>query len=197
MNFEEEVRSLVTKFEAGQNYQEIAWFMEACKKVNPKIVVEIGVYNCGNIRLLSTLVSDPDGLVVGIDFDWSHLGATSTAPGKLRLNKAVCPVIFMDGNSQEVETSEKLRGVLNGRKIDVLFIDGDHGSNPTRIDYELFSPMVKDGGIIGVHDLNDGGTKEQNAIGEFNTKGFWDKLDHPRKFEYHADKGFGIGYLIK
>jgi MMP 1-O-methyltransferase len=34
-----------------------------------------------------------------------------------------------------------------------LFIDGGHGDEPARLDYELWTPHVRPGGILAVHDV--------------------------------------------
>lgn len=45
------------------------------------------------------------------------------------------------------------------KKIDYLFIDGDHNYNPVKQDFEDWFPHVSDGGIIAFHDssANRGG----------------------------------------
>jgi len=40
------------------------------------------------------------------------------------------------------------------KKIDILFIDGDHRYQAVKNDYNLFSPFVKRGGLIIFHDAN-------------------------------------------
>jgi predicted O-methyltransferase YrrM len=37
--------------------------------------------------------------------------------------------------------------------LDVLFIDGDHTYEGVRRDFELYSPLVRGGGIIVLHDI--------------------------------------------
>ena len=60
---------------------------------------------------------------------------------------------YIQGNSQKIETIEKLKTFIDD--IDVLFIDGDHSSNGVKNDFELYSPMVKNGGYIVFDDYND------------------------------------------
>jgi len=52
--------------------------------------------------------------------------------------------------SQEVDV-EKL---LNGRGIDLLFIDGDHHRNAVRDDYLKYHKFVKPGGVLVFHDYD-------------------------------------------
>ena len=60
---------------------------------------------------------------------------------------------YIQGNSQKIETLEKLKTFIDD--IDVLFIDGDHTSTGVKNDFELYSPMVKNGGYIVFDDYND------------------------------------------
>jgi 23S rRNA U2552 (ribose-2'-O)-methylase RlmE/FtsJ len=194
MEYNKIIETLCSKYHAGQDHKEISWFCEACRKINPRVVVEIGVYSGGNLKILSSLVEENNGIAIGIDYDWSHFGLELTEPSKASVH-------LLDGDSHEQKTYQKLEEMLGEKKIDVLFIDGDHSEAGCRMDYEIFSTLVRDGGVIGFHDLNDGGSKGQNAAGEFNVKGFWKKFQHPRKFEYfsdlHDNTGYGIGYIIK
>lgn len=40
-------------------------------------------------------------------------------------------------------------------KIDVLFIDGDHSYNGVKTDFELYSKIISDNGIIIIHDTDE------------------------------------------
>jgi predicted O-methyltransferase YrrM len=37
--------------------------------------------------------------------------------------------------------------------VDLLFIDGDHGYDGVRADFENYAPLVKPGGLIAFHDI--------------------------------------------
>jgi len=37
--------------------------------------------------------------------------------------------------------------------LSFLFIDGGHGEEPARLDFELWTPLVADGGILAIHDV--------------------------------------------
>jgi len=48
--------------------------------------------------------------------------------------------------------------------IDFLFIDGDHSYEGAKLDFELYGPMVRKGGVIAFHDLMTPKSGKQNHI---------------------------------
>jgi hypothetical protein len=40
-------------------------------------------------------------------------------------------------------------------EVDFLFIDGDHSYEGVKKDFEMYSPLVKSGGLIAFHDIVD------------------------------------------
>jgi predicted O-methyltransferase YrrM len=60
---------------------------------------------------------------------------------------------YIQGNSQTIETLSNLKKIVS--YIDVLFIDGDHSYGGVVKDFELYSPLVKNGGYVIFDDYND------------------------------------------
>jgi predicted O-methyltransferase YrrM len=76
-----------------------------------------------------------------------------------------------------------------GQPLDILFIDGDHSYEAVKRDL-LFAKLVKDGGLILLHDVrnkNEPGVEE--AVAEFMRKDF---LDYTVREEC-----FGLGVIRK
>ena len=46
-----------------------------------------------------------------------------------------------------------IQGASNHSPYDFLFIDGDHSYDSVRQDWENYSPMVREGGFIALHDI--------------------------------------------
>lgn len=64
-------------------------------------------------------------------------------------------------------------------KIDVLFIDGDHTYDGVKKDFELYSTILSDNGIIIIHDTDE--RYEQNLIVSEDAKKDYYKFDGPSK----------------
>jgi predicted O-methyltransferase YrrM len=84
---------------------------------------------------------------------------------------------------------EKVKDVLGGSPIDFLFIDGDHTYEGVKRDFELYSPLVKKGGIIAFHDIAVHPEKLKCFVNVF-----WDELKKDYKYqEFIEDKNQGWG----
>lgn len=71
------------------------------------------------------------------------------------------------GKNGDPATVNKLKEKLNGREVNLLFIDDGHEYLEVKNDYELYSPLAKN--IIAIHDIVL--EKHQNTIGKF-----WNEL---------------------
>lgn len=117
---------------------------------------------------------------------------------------------FIWGDSHDISTFNMCSLTLNGnqlksypasgnfRELDFLFIDGDHSYEGVKQDFEMYSPFVKQGGIVAFHDINDSQKhRDRNVfVGKF-----WNEIKDDRRFEaveFNTNEDWaGIGCLIK
>tara|TARA_B100000686_G_scaffold197561_1_gene204421 strand:+ start:937 stop:1614 length:678 start_codon:yes stop_codon:yes gene_type:complete len=59
---------------------------------------------------------------------------------------------FIFGSSHDPSSVEKLEKILKGKKLDLLFIDGDHNYKSVLSDWLLYKEFVVKGGIIAFDD---------------------------------------------
>lgn len=104
------------------------------------IVVEIGVDGGGGLTTYRQAF--PRLLTIGIDTNE-------------RIELKNQNMIY--GDSRDQSTLQKLKDLLAGEPIDFLFIDGDHNYETVKSDFEMYSPLVKKGGAVGFHDINNRG----------------------------------------
>jgi len=57
------------------------------------------------------------------------------------------------GDSHDPRTLEIVEKILRGEKLDFLFIDGDHTYEGVKKDFEMYSPLVRRGGVVAFHDI--------------------------------------------
>jgi predicted O-methyltransferase YrrM len=62
----------------------------------------------------------------------------------------------INGNSHNETVKNAVRMMLLGEPLDFLFIDGDHSTDGVRQDWEMYSPLVRPGGIVAFHDIKPG-----------------------------------------
>jgi predicted O-methyltransferase YrrM len=144
-----------TVFPAIQNPKELRLFLDEIAARRPRTVVEIGTAAGGVLYCVSQL-SDPEALLVSIDSPEGLYGESqddeecalfSTFVGaRQRLE-------FIRDRSFHYSTKSDLAALLNGRKVDVLFIDGDHSYGGAKSDFEMYSEFVERDGLIAFHDI--------------------------------------------
>jgi hypothetical protein len=134
-------RTAVAKHGAIQKEGELAGFLALVMDLEPlELIVEVGSFDGGTLWAWQQICPR----VVGVDLP---------PPGHedtVRLNSLGCQVVC--GDSHAPATLERLTGILD-RPVDMLFIDGDHTYDGVKADYEMYSPLVRPGGLIGFHDI--------------------------------------------
>ena len=93
------------------------------------------------------------------------------------------------------ETKKHVERILADKRLDFLFIDGDHTYNGVKRDFEMYSPLVRSGGMIAFHDI---APHRQNE--DCQGDKFWD--DVKQHYQYreiieNPEQGWaGIGVLF-
>jgi predicted O-methyltransferase YrrM len=192
-----DLRISVQPVVASQQVDEIVPALERIEGLRPQRVCEIGTAAGGTLYLL-TRVSAPDALIVSIDL----VIAPHTRALRERLARPGQRVVSLAGDSHSEETAVRLERLLDGQPLDALFIDGDHSYEGVRADFERYGRLVRSGGIIALHDVNED-FRTRHGIVTASISGdvprFWRELkERHRTEELIADPeqdGFGIGLV--
>ncbi len=142
-------------FRPLQVRSEIVRAMEVVEAERPDTVVEIGTARGGSLFLLSRAAA-PDAQLLSIDLPGGNFGGGYAAWRKWAYRTLMLPgqrLRLLRGDSHAPATVDRLRALLGGRPVDVLFIDGDHSYEGVRADYRSYSPLVRPGGLILLHDI--------------------------------------------
>jgi predicted O-methyltransferase YrrM len=156
---------------AMQKITELTWFIESLMGKKIKTVVEIGTANGGVFWALCQ-VAEPDALLIGIDdatllsdknyapkgdFKASELDRNeymATSQKKIKSYRRASQTAFLLQKDSHLEsTKAELVKMLGGKKIDLLFIDGDHSYEGVKKDWKMYSTLVKKGGLVAFHDV--------------------------------------------
>lgn len=177
-----------------QQKSEILWALSEARKHLGKaeIIVELGCAGGGSLCMWSQILRYT-GLLIGIspNDNWQE---QQTKVRQITDKRA----FLIDGLSEDHDTMDRLKGLLDGRKIDFLFIDTTHTYRQSEREFNLYESLVSPSGIIGFHDIAQFGLAEQ--LGECCTGDYWNHLKYGYDYVEKHDKvggiNFGIGLLL-
>jgi cephalosporin hydroxylase len=133
-------------------------FVEYARLVSeqrPSAALEIGSFRGGTLFVLTKL-ANPDATVISLDLPASRFGKVcrwAQTPIFHRFTQNGQTLHLLRADSHRKETLSAVSNLLNGRRLDVLFIDGDHTYAGVRADFEMYSPLVRSGGLVAFHDI--------------------------------------------
>ncbi len=155
INFSYSFNYLEVSIKPYQIKEELSKLLQVLDKVKPKILVEIGTATGGTLFLF-TRITDPEAIIISIDLPEGPYGK-GYSEWKINLYKSFIRdnqrIYFIRANSHEPNTLKKIKKILVNMKIDFLFLDGDHTYPGVKADFDMYSPLVKKGGIIAFHDI--------------------------------------------
>ncbi len=124
-----------------------------------RTVLEIGTFEGGTAYVWGQLVGQyPTGKVVcvdvkfGSDYEGCNLKGNHGIPPIYRKTIPGTRIIEIEGRSDDPDVIFNVQKALGGRRVDLLFIDGDHSYTMAKRDFETYCVFVRKGGWIAFHD---------------------------------------------
>lgn len=192
MNSKKLARIAIEKKGAVQKISELSPLISLLKKRKLNTVVEIGTAKGGTLYTWCK-ISQPDALIISIDLPGGPFGGGYTLNDVKKFRKykkKKQKLYFLRKDSHKQTTKKELLKILNGRKIDFLMIDGDHSYSGIKKDFQIYSPLVKQNGLIVFHDV-----LFHPRVPECKVDKFWNKIkDHFKYIEFidkEDDRGWG------
>ena len=134
---------------------ELLEFASLVEKQRPQAFLEIGTRNGGTFFVLCRM-ADPGAIAISLDLPGGRFGGGYTIfqiPVLRRMKMPRQRLHLLRDDSHKIETQTRIRQALQGVPLDLLFIDGDHTYEGVKRDFEMYSPMVRPGGIVAFHDI--------------------------------------------
>ncbi len=161
-------------------------------EAKPKVMCEIGCGIGGTLYLWSRILP-PDSVIISIDLPRVYRKSLNRFLDSFF--NASHQVYFLRQNSHSEQCLERLKTILDGQKIDFLFIDADHSYEGVKQDFKNYSRFVKKDGLIALHDIVKHDLPEEVC----NADKFWSEIKsyfkHEEIVEDAAQKWGGIGLL--
>lgn len=197
-----------------QRKNEIIELWHLYRRKHPIVTVEIGTSQGGTLAAWCQL-APPSGLIVSIDRcvedcrprpgDPIHPDITrecarytSQGGGAHYLKQTNQKLVAINGWSYEKHVMDKLLETLNGKKIDFLFHDASHSAQMFANDWKLYWPLVEEGGVFAVHDIN------WSADPACDKRVEWDRIKREEAYSacyeylpHHSVSEMGIGAMLK
>jgi predicted O-methyltransferase YrrM len=157
--------------------------------------LEIGTCSGGTLFLLCRL-AQRDADIISVDLPGGPFGAGYTwlqqiVYGRFPIGNQ--RLLLLRADSHSGDTHATVVRELKGKPLDYLFIDGDHSYAGVKRDFELYSPLVRSGGLIAFHDI------AKHTRDDCQVDRFWNEVKASyahREFIADANQGWaGIGVL--
>jgi predicted O-methyltransferase YrrM len=136
-----------------------------------------------------------DAAVISVDFSLTFLGnfyRFAQKPLFRRFIRREQSLFLLRKDSHKPETLAGIHEILQEHKLDFLFIDGDHSYEGVKMDFAMYSPLVRSGGLVAFHDITPCGLPKEVFK-------FWDEIKGNyihQEFIHQTGKGpKGIGVL--
>lgn len=143
---------LIKPFQVKAEIQEL---LKIVKQSSPGIILEIGTAIGGNLFMFSQIASE-NARIISIDLPGGMYGGGYPRwriPIYRFFTRDRQKLLLIRADSHAAATRKRIESVLNGRKIDFLFIDGDHTYEGVKKDFEMYRGFVRPDGVIAFHDI--------------------------------------------
>lgn len=138
-------------FKPQQNKNEFLKLLKIFESSVPKRIMEIGTAQGGSLFCFCKLAPKEAEI---ISTDLPPLATEKYLRQFFKhFPKKEQNLHLLKADSHRKDTLEKVKKILDGKFLDFLFIDADHSYEGVKMDFEMYSPLVRSGGIIAFHDI--------------------------------------------
>jgi predicted O-methyltransferase YrrM len=175
---------------------ELLYLLNILKEIRPRRILEIGTAKGGTLFCFTRVASE-DAVIISVDLPGGPFGGgypSLRTPLYRLFALQNQQILLIRGDSHKMETLNKIKKILNGETLDFLFIDGDHTYDGVKKDFQMYSGLVRKGGIIAFHDICPGPRETVGGVPIF-----WNRIkknfNHEEIVENLKQGGYGIGVI--
>jgi predicted O-methyltransferase YrrM len=181
----------------GQVKQEIQTLLYILSERNIHAMLEIGT-SLGGTLYLFTRVVDSSARIISLDLPGGNFGGGYEhfkIPFFTNFSRDNQKIYLVRADSHLPTSLSAVKSILKGQKLDFLFIDADHTYEGVKMDFLMYSPLVRKGGLIALHDIVKAPSE---LVGEVNR--FWNETRHAHAHQeiinspYQKTAGIGVIY---
>jgi predicted O-methyltransferase YrrM len=138
-----------------QSTAELTEFATLVKSHAPRFILELGTARGGTLFVITRMAAD-DAVIISVD-----LPAGIGGGGYPKWKNPILSSFVKKGQSLHLlrvdshldSTLARVREILKGNQLDLLFIDGDHSYDGALSDFNRYSQLVRPGGLVCLHDV--------------------------------------------
>jgi cephalosporin hydroxylase len=183
-------RGVYRKIRPDQDPAEFTELLQRVQARRPRVIVDIGTRHGGT--LFGWIRSNPQAeLVISIALPESYPPARGRLFQRFVSDRPQTQLVCLRADSHDPTTITAVRNTLTGRRIDLLFLDGDQQFDGLTRDYESYFPLMRHDGLIVVHDIR--AVQPTNQVGRF-----WQtvRAQHHSEEIAHHPRNHGYGLLM-
>jgi predicted O-methyltransferase YrrM len=189
--------ALDAPFYAQQKRTELTQLLEFLSKYDLKNILELGVFKGGTIKAW-TNISNKRAIITGVDLPEGKYGGGFNPEEQKQIEKLAIGEQKIGLFALDTHLKSTLKIIKEYAPFDFLFIDADHTYEGVKVDFDLYSPLVRKGGFIALHDI-----VKHTKYPEVEVYKLWNEIKNKYNYkefidlEYPTDHGLwgGIGLI--
>jgi len=176
---------------------EISTLLKILEFNKPQTILEIGTSNGGSLYLFCK-VATSDATIISIDLSDGEFGGELYPNWKIPFYQSFKEpnqkLYLIRENSHDQKAINLTKNFLQEKKFDLIFIDGDHTYEGVKKDFEMYSSLLNEDGIIVFHDINK--TIKENV----GVPKLWNEIksNHPsiEIIDVNGADNYGLGIIF-
>lgn len=160
--------------------QELGTLLSKVSNLNVERMLEIGTFKGGTLFLF-TRMANSNAEIISLDMPGGEFGGgyeRFKIPFFTGFAQEQQKIYLIREDSHLPRSLQKVKSTLKGKSLDFLFIDGDHSYRGVKQDFEMYSPLVRKGGLVAFHDI----CKHPPEL-RCDVSSYWNEIKRSHKYE--------------